>query len=242
LLFLPLKNGFKPTSGTWVMALYEIRTLITRDRTSLIAFGDFEVDLTAILAAHQLLRRRETVEGCEAATRPSMRFVEIKTCEQHGTLVLHRVRLMLMRQRVQLSNAIRGHMAEDGLVAEVGRNGLQRLIAILGNLDDERVPAVARTSLTPLVCQFGLVNDQVLDNDQQVKASARAAELGCRLMEVPGVGPVLASAIAATVLDPHRLQVGQRSGCLDRACTAAELQRRQGEAGRQGDRYLCASW
>ena len=78
---------------------------------------------------------------CEAVTRPTMRFVEIKTCEQQGTLVLHRVRLMLMRQRVQLSNAIRGHMAEYGLVAPVGRNGLQRLIAILGNPDDDRVPA-----------------------------------------------------------------------------------------------------
>ena len=84
---------------------------------------------------------------CEAVTRPTMRFVEIKTCEQQGTLVLHRVQLMLMRQRVQLSNAIRGHMAEYGLVAPVGRNGVQRLIAILGNPDDERVPAVARASL-----------------------------------------------------------------------------------------------
>ncbi len=83
---------------------------------------------------------------CEAVTRPTMRFVEIKTCEQQGTLVLHRVRLMLTRQRTQLSNAIRGHSAEYGLVAPVGRNGPQRLIAILGNPDDERVPAVARAS------------------------------------------------------------------------------------------------
>ena len=133
---------------------------------------------------------------CEAVTRPSMRFVEIKTCEQQGTLVLHRVRLMLMRQRVQLSNAIRGHMAEYGLVAPVGRNGLQRLIAILSNPNDERIPAVARASLAPLVCQFWLVNDQVLENDRRVRASARSTEIGCRLMEVPGVGPVLASAMA----------------------------------------------
>src|SRR6204780_750173 len=139
---------------------------------------------------------------CEAVTRPSMRFVEIKTCEQQGTLVLHRVRLMLTRQRVQLSNAIRGHMAEYGLVAPVGRNGLQRLIAILGNPDDDRVPAVARASLAPLVYQFGLVNDQVLENDRRVRSSARSTELGRRLMEVPGVGPVLASAMVATVLDP----------------------------------------
>src|ERR1035438_5146161 len=73
---------------------------------------------------------------CEAVIRPTMRFVEIKTCEQQGTLVLHRVRLMLMRQRVQLSNAIWGHMAEYGLVAPVGRNGLQRLITILNNRGD----------------------------------------------------------------------------------------------------------
>ena len=169
---------------------------------------------------------------CEAVTRPNMRFVEIKTCEQQGTLVLHRVRLMLMRQRVQLSNAIRGHMAEYGLVAPVGRNGLQRLIAILGNPDDERVPEVARASLAPLVCQFGLVNDQVLENDRRVRASARSTELGCRLMEVPGVGPVLASAMVATVPDPTAFKSGRDSGCLDRPCPAAELQRRQGEAGR----------
>ena len=78
---------------------------------------------------------------CEAVTRPNMRFVEIKTCEQQGILVLHRVRLMLTRQRVQLSNAIRGHMAEYGLVAPVGRNGLQRLIAVIDDPDDARVPA-----------------------------------------------------------------------------------------------------
>jgi transposase len=169
---------------------------------------------------------------CEAVTRPHMRFVEIKTCEQQGTLVLHRVRLMLMRQRVQLSNAIRGHMAEYGLVAPVGRNGLQRLIAILGNPDDDRVPAMARASLAPLVCQFGLVNDQVLENDRRVRASARSTELGCRLMEVPGVGPVLASAMVATVPDPTAFKSGRDLAAWIGLVPAAELQRRQGEARR----------
>ena len=131
---------------------------------------------------------------CEAVTRPSMRFVEIKTCEQQGTLVLHRVRLMLMRQRTQLSNAIRGHMAEYGLVAPVGRNGLQRLITILDNRDDDRVPVVARSSLLLLVTQLSLLNDQILENDRSVRASARSTDVGIRVMEVPGVGPVLASA------------------------------------------------
>src|ERR1700730_850510 len=178
---------------------------------------------------------------CEAVTRPTMRFVEIKTCEQQGTLVLHRVRLLLMRQRVQLSNAIRGHMAEYGLVAPVGRNGLQRLIAILGNPDDDRVPAVARASLAPLVCQFDLVNDQVLENDRRVRASARSAEVGCRLMEIPGVGPVLASAIVATVPDPAAFKSGR-----DLAAWIGLVPRQNSSGGKeklggitkQGDRYL----
>jgi transposase len=179
---------------------------------------------------------------CEAVTRPNMRFVEIKSCEQQGTLVLHRVRLVLMRQRVQLSNAIRGHMAEFGLVAPVGRNGLQRLITILGNPDDDRVPAVARASLAPLVCQFDLVNDQVLENDRRVRASARSTEVGCRLMEIPGVGPVLASAIVATVPDPAAFKSGR-----DLAAWIGLVPRQNSSGGKeklggitkQGDRYSC---
>jgi transposase len=178
---------------------------------------------------------------CEAVTRPNMRFVEIKSCEQQGTLVLHRVRLVLMRQRVQLSNAIRGHMAEFGLVAPVGRNGLQRLITILGNPDDDRVPAVARASLAPLVCQFDLVNDQVLENDRRVRASARSTEVGCRLMEIPGVGPVLASAIVATVPEPAAFKSGRDLaawiGLVPRQNSSGGMEKLGGIT-KQGDRYL----
>jgi transposase len=178
---------------------------------------------------------------CEAVTRPNMRFVEIKTCEQQGTLVLHRVRLMLTRQRVQLSNAIRGHMAEYGLVAPVGRKGLQRLIAVIDDPDDARVPAVARASLAPLVRQLRLVNDQVLENDRLVRASARSTELGHRLMEVPGVGPVLASAMVATVADPTAFKSGR-----DLAAWIGLVPRQNSSGGKeklggitkQGDRYL----
>jgi transposase len=77
---------------------------------------------------------------CEAVTRPNMRLVEIKSCEQQGVLVLHRIRLMLMHQRIALSNATRGHMAEYGLVAPVGRNGLQRLIEIIADESDGQLP------------------------------------------------------------------------------------------------------
>jgi len=178
---------------------------------------------------------------CEAVTRPNMRFVEIKTCEQQGILVLHRVRLMLTRQRVQLSNAIRGHMAEYGLVAPVGRNGLQRLIAIIEDPDDGRVPAVARASLVPLVRQLGMVNDQVLENDRLVRASARSTELGHRLMEVPGVGPVLASAMVATVPDPtafkSRRDLAAWIGLVPRQNSSGGKEKLGGIT-KQGDRYL----
>ena len=113
---------------------------------------------------------------CEAVTRPSMRFVEIKSTEQQSVLVLHRVRQTLTRQRVQLSNAIRGHMAEHGLVAPVGRNGLARLIAIINAADDDRLPELVRSSLAFLVAQLELVNAQILENDRRIRLSARATE------------------------------------------------------------------
>jgi transposase len=178
---------------------------------------------------------------CEAVTRPNMRFVEVKTCEQQGILVLHRVRLMLTRQRVQLSNAIRRHMAEYGLVAPVGRNGLQRLIAIIEDTEDARMPTVDRASLAPLIRQLRVVSDQVLENDRLVRASARSTELGHRLMEMPGVGPVLANAMVATVANPTAFKSGR-----DLAAWIGLVPRQNSSGGKeklggitkQGDRYL----
>jgi len=178
---------------------------------------------------------------CEAVTRPNMRFVEIKNCEQQGVLVLHRVRLMLMRQRIALSNAIRGHMAEYGLVAPVGRNGLLRLIEIIADEQDERLPVMARSSLVILACQLRLVNEQVLENDRRVRLSARSTDIGRRLMEVPGVGPVLASAIVASVPDPTAFRSGR-----DLAAWIGLVPKQNSSGGKeklggitkQGDRYL----
>jgi transposase len=116
---------------------------------------------------------------------------------------------MLMRQRIALSNAIRGHMAECGLVAPVGRNGLQRLIEIIADESDERLPAMARSSLIILASQLQLVNEQVLENDRRVRVSVRSTDVGRRLMEVPGVGPVLPSAIVASVPDPTAFRSGR---------------------------------
>ena len=91
---------------------------------------------------------------CEAVTRPTMWFVDVKSPEQQSVMVLHKVRLMLMRQRIQLSKAIRGHMAEFGLVAPIGREGLQELIAMIIAAGDPRVPEEARTCLELLPRSF----------------------------------------------------------------------------------------
>ena len=99
---------------------------------------------------------------CEAVTRPTMRFVGVKTVEQQSIMMLHRVRLILMRQRTQLSNALRSHLAEFGIVSPIGREGLDRLLTIVADTDDGRVPAEARASLEMLAVQSEGVKAQSL--------------------------------------------------------------------------------
>lgn len=178
---------------------------------------------------------------CEAVTRPSMRFVEVKTPEQQSVLVLHRTRMTLMRHRIELSNTIRAHMAEFGLVAAVGRLGLQSLIEIARDDADERVPESARICLKMLADQLDLVNRQALENDRRILASARATEVGRRLMTVPGVGPVLASAIVASVRDPHAFKSGRNLAAwigLVPKQNSSGGKERLGGITKQGNRYL----
>ena len=146
---------------------------------------------------------------CEAVTRPTMRFVAVKTPEQQSVMMLHRVRLMLNRQRTQLSNATRAHMSEFGIVAPVGRIGLERLLAIVADKDDERIPPDARLCLEMLRAQLAIVKEQILENDRRIRASARDTEVGRRLMEIPGIGPLLASAFVASVADPRLFKTGR---------------------------------
>lgn len=146
---------------------------------------------------------------CEAVTRPTMRFVGIKSPEQQSAMMLHRARLILSRQRTQLSNALRAHMAEFGIVAPIGRNGIDRLVDIIADPADGRLSVEGRICLEMLVAQLSIVKQQILENDRRIMASARSTELGRRLMEIPGVGPLLASAIVATVPDPSIFRSGR---------------------------------
>jgi len=178
---------------------------------------------------------------CEAVTRPSMRFVPVKSVEQQDIMVLHRVRSLLMRQRVLLSNAIRGHIGEFDLVAPVGRAGLERLIDVVADGGDPRIPELARASLLMLVSQLRMVNRQVLENDRRIIAAARSSDVGRRLLEVPGVGPVLASALVASVPDPASFKSGRNLsawvGLVPRQNSSGGKERLGGIT-KQGDRYL----
>ncbi|MCZ8035939.1 MAG: IS110 family transposase [Novosphingobium sp.] len=177
---------------------------------------------------------------CEAVTRPTMRFVEAKSPEQQSVMVLHKVRLTLMRQRIQLSNTIRGHMAEFGLVAPIGREGLQQLIKLVEE-SDPRVPDEARVCLAFLVAQLQLVNLQILETDRRIRTSARSTEVGRRLMSIPGVGPLLASALVATVANPTAFRSGRNLAAwigLVPKQNSSGGKDRLGGITKQGDRYL----
>jgi transposase len=134
--------------------------------------------------------------------------VPVKTPEQQSVMMLHRVRLMLNRQRTQLSNSMRAHLSEFGIVAPIGRRGLDQLLAVVEDAEDTRVPADARLCLQMLAAQLAVVKEQILENDRRVRSSART-ELGRRLMQIPGVGPLLASAFIATVADPAAFKTGR---------------------------------
>jgi len=178
---------------------------------------------------------------CEAVTRPTMRFVAVKTPEQQSVMMLHRVRLMLNRQRTQLSNATRAHMSEFGIVAPVGRIGLERLLAIVADKDDERIPRDARICLEMLGAQLTVVKEQILENDRLIRASARDTEVGRRLMEIPGVGPLLASAFVASVADPQVFKTGRDLaawiGLVPRQNSSGGKER-LGGISRAGNQYL----
>jgi hypothetical protein len=149
--------------------------------------------------------------------------------------------LMLNRQRTQLSNALRAHLSEFGIVAPIGRGGIEQLLAVINDENDPRVPADARLCLQMLEAQLIVVKAQILENDRRVRASARETELGRRLMEIPGVGPLLASAFVATVADAHAFKSGR---CLSAWIGLVPKQNssggkeKLGSISKAGNRYL----
>ncbi len=178
---------------------------------------------------------------CEAVTRPTMRFVEIKTPDQQSVLMLHRTRHLFVRQRTTLINALRAHLAEFGIVAGVGRNGLERLLKVIEDGDDDRVPPCARDCLLALRDHLEMVKHQVLDADRRILAWHGASEVSQRLDDIPGVGPLIATALVASIPDPHAFKSGRDLaawiGLVPRQHSTGGKER-LGHISKAGNRYL----
>jgi transposase len=178
---------------------------------------------------------------CEAVTRPTMRFVATKSKEQQSVLMLHKTRQLFVRQRTMLSNAIRGHMAEFGIIARRGREGLSQLVAIARDQDDEQIPAFARLSLIALADQYQAVQEKVVALERCLHVWHRKSEISRRLAEIPGVGPLVATALTASVSDPTVFSSGRGLaawiGLVPKEDSTGG-KRRLGSISKQGNRYL----
>lgn len=146
---------------------------------------------------------------CEAMTRPTMRFVPVKEEDQQEVLVLHRVREMLMRQRTQLINGIRGHLAEFGIIGPARAHRVSLLIDVIRDSSDSRLPMAARQALIHLVEQLEQVAEKLTAIDKDLVAMARQNETCRRLMTIPGVGVIIATAMIAATRDPADFKSGR---------------------------------
>jgi transposase len=178
---------------------------------------------------------------CEAVTRSNMRFVETKTPEQQSGLMLHRTRHLLIRQQTAVINSIRAHLAEFGIVARVGRRGVDDLLDIVADPRDGRVPELARACLIALGAQLRMLKAQTLQFDRDIMAWHRSNEMSKRLDEIPGVGPALATALVGSVADPRAFRSARHFsawiGLVPKQHSSGGKDK-LGSISKQGDRYL----
>lgn len=178
---------------------------------------------------------------CEAVRRPTMRFVRVKSAEQQGHLMQHRTRDLLIRQRTQLINAMRSHLAELGIVAAQGREGLKELLEFIAAPNDDQLPINARASLMVLAAQLQALQTLIGSIEKRIMAQHRANEASRRLETIPGIGRLGASTIAAVVTDPKAFRTGRDFaawiGLVPRQNSTGGKQK-LGPISKQGDRYL----
>jgi transposase len=178
---------------------------------------------------------------CEAVTRANMRFVPTKTPEQQSGLTLHRTHHLFMRQQTSVINAIRAHLAEFGIVAPVGRRGVEELLCVVADPNDKRLPEIVRASVAALASQLLSLKKQILDFDRMIMAWHRSNQTSKRLNCIPGVGPLLATALIASVPDPKAFRSGRNFsawiGLVPKQRSSGGRER-LGSISKQGDRYL----
>ena len=177
---------------------------------------------------------------CEAVTRPTMRFVAVKSRQQQGVLMLHKTRDLLVRQRTALINALRAHLAEFGLVTATGPGGVKALTGLVHEQQDD-LPSHACTALFSIVEQLEKLAEEIERLEKQILAWHRSDDTSRRLATIPGIGPITASAIAAAVPDPGQFRSGRQFaawlGLTPRPNTSGGKDR-LGGISKQGDGYL----
>jgi transposase len=178
---------------------------------------------------------------CEAARRPGLCRVPVKSRESQSLLMLHRSRELLVKQRTMLINAVRGHLAEFGIVAAQGPARMGELLRLIGDDADNRLPAVARQALRPLAGQLVRLGEEIAVLDKAILAAHRANATSRRLAEVPGIGPLTASALVASLGDPAAFASGRQFaawlGLVPRQNSTGGKPR-LGRITRQGNVYL----
>lgn len=178
---------------------------------------------------------------CEAVTRPNMRFVATKTPEQQSCLTLHRTRHLFIRQQTSVINAIRAHLAEFGIVAPVGRHGVEHLLSVAADSNDKRLPEVARACVAALGAQLQTLKAQILEFDRMIRAWHRSSEASRRLDDIPGIGPALATALVASIADAKAFRSGRNFSAwigLVPKQNSSGGKDRFGNISKRGDRYL----
>ncbi len=178
---------------------------------------------------------------CEAVTRPNMRFVATKTEEQQSCLTLHRTRHLFVRQQTSVVNVIRALLAEFGIVAPVGRNGVEQLLGVVADAGDKRLPEITRACVAALGAQLRILKAQILQFDRMIMAWHRSSEASRRLDDIPGVGPALATALVASVADPKAFRSGRDFSAwigLVPKQNSSGGKDRLGGISKRGDRYL----
>ena len=174
----------------------------------------------------------------EAVTRPTMRFVAVKSVEQQSMLMLHRVRELFVRQRTMLATALRAHLAEFGIVAPQGIHRVEKLAA---EVRDPAVPPLAQEALSLLVDELASIGRRLDTIEERLVALHRADQLSRRLASIPGVGPITAMAIASTVPDPSVFRSGREFAAwlgLTPKSHSSGGKDKLGRISKRGDRYI----
>ena len=178
---------------------------------------------------------------CEAVTRPTMRYVTIKSPEQQAVLMLHRTRDLLVRQRTMLVNALRGHLAEYGIIAPQGLPSVPKLMEAAEKARGGALPELAWRCIRLIIAQLEDAHVRIGQIEHEILAWHRTNELSQRLETIPGIGVITASALAATIPDPGSFRSGRHLaawiGLVPRQSgTGGKV--RPGHISKQGDRYL----